>query len=257
MFGLCSESAALDQQTTLERGVLRGMTVTPPTYPGVSYACCCLFRCLASAGEERGTQSPNMEATSPTESDVMSIVAKRMASSIDSCPAPRQRGPISPAMPRTQNDAGNQLLPRHWAYFRTAKPRIFSHQKLYMRFAAASDRLQPVRFPCASNRLARAKVAAKLACARSSARFTEPGVGWRSICAPIDCGAIGPAFGFPADWRTACSNCKIAVVHGPACAGTMPIKTAAAIKAALAFMTSPAFCFSSRTQRCAASRSSC
>src|SRR5262249_26764929 len=58
------------QQTTLERGVLRGITVTPPTYPGVSYAGCCLFRCLASAGEERGTQSPNMEATSPTESDV-------------------------------------------------------------------------------------------------------------------------------------------------------------------------------------------
>ena len=39
------------------------------------------------------------------------------------------------------------------------------------------------------------------------ARWIEAGVGWRSSCAPIDCGAMGPAFGFPADWRTACSNC--------------------------------------------------
>jgi len=56
--------------------------------------------------------------------------------------------------------------------------------------------------------------------ARSSARFTEPGVGWRSSCAARDCGAIGPASGLLADWRTAFSNCAIAVVQGPACAET-------------------------------------
>jgi hypothetical protein len=27
--------------------------------------------------------------------------------------------------------------------------------------------------------------------------LTEAGLGWRSSCAPIDCGAIGQAFGFP------------------------------------------------------------
>src|SRR5262249_9050815 len=112
------------------------------------------------------------------------------------------------------------------------------HYRLYMRFAAVSARVQPARFPWASSRLARAIVAAKAACARSSARLTESGVGWRSICAPIDCGAIGPAFGFPADWRTACSNCAIAVVHGPACAEATPTLKAAVTKAALAFMTS-------------------
>jgi hypothetical protein len=66
--------------------------------------------------------------------------------------------------------------------------------------------------------LARAKVAANAACAFCSARLTEAGVGWTSSCAPIDCGAIGPAFGFPADWRTACSNCAILLLQGPACA---------------------------------------
>jgi hypothetical protein len=66
--------------------------------------------------------------------------------------------------------------------------------------------------------LARAKVAANVAFACSSARLTEAGVGWTSSCAPIDCGAIGPAFGFPADWRTACSNCAILLLQGPACA---------------------------------------
>src|SRR5262249_12459301 len=98
-----------------------------------------------------------------------------------------------------------------------------AHCRLYMRLAAVSARVQPARFPCASSRLARAMVAANVACARSSARFTESGVGWRSSCAPIDCGAIGPASGLPADWRTACSKRAIAAVHGPACADAMPI----------------------------------
>jgi hypothetical protein len=102
------------------------------------------------------------------------------------------------------------------------------HYKLYIRLAAASARVHPARFPCASSRLARAKVAANAACAFSSARLTEAGVGWTSSCAPIDCGAIGPAFGFPADWRTACSNCAILLVHGPACAAATPRPRAAA-----------------------------
>src|SRR5262249_39219502 len=111
-----------------------------------------------------------------------------------------------------------------------------AHCRLYMRLAAVRARVHPARLPCASSRLARAMVALNDACARSSARFTEPGVGWRSICAPIDCGAIGPAFGFPADCRTACSNCAISLVQGPACAGGTPRQRAAAIKAALVFM---------------------
>ena len=48
-----------------------------------------------------------------------------------------------------------------------------------------------------------------------------------SSCAPIDCGAIGPAFGFPADWRTACSNCAILLLQGPACAAATPRPRAA------------------------------
>ena len=88
--------------------------------------------------------------------------------------------------------------------------------------------MHPVRLPWASSRLARAKVDANAACACCSARRTEAGVGWTSSCAPIDCGAIGPAFGFPADWRTACSNCAILLLHGPACAGATPRPRAAA-----------------------------
>jgi hypothetical protein len=102
------------------------------------------------------------------------------------------------------------------------------HRRLYIRSAAASARLHPARFPCASSRRARAKVAANAACAFCSARLTEAGVGWTSSCAPIDCGAIGPAFGFPADWRTACSNCAILLLHGPACAAATPRPRAAA-----------------------------
>ena len=102
------------------------------------------------------------------------------------------------------------------------------HYKLYIRLAAASARVHPTRFPCLSRRLARAKVAANAAFACSSARLIEAGVGWRSSCAPIDCGAIGPAFGFPADWRTACSNCAILLLQGPACAAATPRPRAAA-----------------------------
>ena len=105
---------------------------------------------------------------------------------------------------------------------------LADHHRLYIRLAAASARVHPTRFPCLSRRLARAKVAANAACACCSARLTEAGVGWRSSCAPIDCGAIGPAFGFPADWRTACSNCAILLLHGPACAAATPRPRAAA-----------------------------
>ena len=112
-------------------------------------------------------------------------------------------------------------------------PRSSDHRRLYIRSAAASARVHPARFPCASSRLARAKVAANVACAFRSARLTEAGVGWTSSCAPIDCGAIGPAFGFPADWRTACSNCAIRLLHGPACAVATPRpRTAATSKVA-------------------------
>src|SRR5262245_16290712 len=99
--------------------------------------------------------------------------------------------------------------------------RALDRHKLYMRLAAASARVHPARLPCASRRLARAKVAANVVCACCSARLTEAGVGWRSSWAPIDCRAIGPAFGFPADWRTAFSNCAILLVQGPACAGAL------------------------------------
>src|SRR5262249_21926136 len=72
------------------------------------------------------------------------------------------------------------------------------------------------------------------ACARSSARLTEPGVGWRSSWAPIDGGAIGPAPGFPADCRTAFSNCAILLLQGPACADATPRgKAAPTTKAAI------------------------
>ncbi len=106
-------------------------------------------------------------------------------------------------------------------------PRLVVHYRLYIALAALSARVHPARLPRASSRLARAKVAANFACARSSARLIEPGVGWRSICAPIDCAAIGPAFGLPDDCRTASSNCAIWSVQGPACAGaTLRLKTA-------------------------------
>jgi hypothetical protein len=52
--------------------------------------------------------------------------------------------------------------------------------RLYISLATASARVHPARSPRASNRFARAKVAANFACARSSARLTELGVGWRS-----------------------------------------------------------------------------
>ena len=88
--------------------------------------------------------------------------------------------------------------------------------RLYIALAAASARAHPARFPRASSRLARAKVAANFAFARCSARLIELGVGWRSICAAIDWRAIGPAFGFPADCRTASSNSAISALQGPA-----------------------------------------
>src|SRR5262245_8105945 len=55
--------------------------------------------------------------------------------------------------------------------------RVLDRHKLYMRLAAASARVHPARFPCASRRLARAKVAANVAFARCSARLIEAGVG--------------------------------------------------------------------------------
>ena len=113
--------------------------------------------------------------------------------------------------------------------------RACDHYRLYIALAAASARAHPVRFPRASSRLARAKVAANFAFARCSALLIELGVGWRSICAAIDWRAIGPAFGFPADCRTASSNCAISALQGPACADPMlrpkaEMKKAAAIR---------------------------
>lgn len=75
-----------------------------------------------------------------------------------------------------------------------ARATIYSHPReahiinyrLYMSLAAESARMHPARSPRASRRLARAMVAADIACARFSARLMEAGVGWRSICAPID-----------------------------------------------------------------------
>src|SRR5262249_51188467 len=106
--------------------------------------------------------------------------------------------------------------------------------RLYMRLAAVRARVQPERLPWASSRLARAMAALNDVCARSSARFTEAGVGWRSSLAPIACGAFGPLPGFPADWRTACSNRAILLLQGPACADAAPrAKAAPATKAAI------------------------
>ena len=113
-----------------------------------------------------------------------------------------------------------------------ARHALVVHCRLYISLATASARVHPARLPRASRRLARAKVAAKFACARRSARLIEAGVGWRSICAPIDCGPNGPAFGLPADCRTASSNCAILALQGPACAAEMPKPKAAMQKAA-------------------------
>ena len=115
-------------------------------------------------------------------------------------------------------------------------PRAYDHYRLYMALAVASARLHPARFPRASRRLARAKVAANFARALSWARLTEFGVGWRSIWAAIDWRAIGPAFGFPADCRTASSNCAISALQGPACADSM-LRTKLAMKMAAAILS--------------------
>lgn len=90
------------------------------------------------------------------------------------------------------------------------------HQKIYIRLAAERARVQPARSPFASSRLARAIVAENLECKRSRACFNESGVGCSSSCAPIDCAAVNPAFGFPADWRISASNLAMSSLHGPA-----------------------------------------
>jgi hypothetical protein len=95
-------------------------------------------------------------------------------------------------------------------------PGAYDCYRLYIALAMVSARAHPARFPRASSRLARAKVAANFACALSLACLIELGVGWRSICAAIDWRAIGPAFGFPADCRTASSNSAISALQGPA-----------------------------------------
>src|SRR5262249_19630745 len=81
------------------------------------------------------------------------------------------------------------------------------------------------------SRLACASVALNVARARCWARLIDAGVGWRSSWAAIVCRAIGPAFGLPADWRTARSNHAISLVQGPACAGALLRDTVAATKA--------------------------
>jgi hypothetical protein len=116
------------QQTTLDLGVFRGMTVMPPLYDWPPYARCCLFRCWASADEARSMASPKTETTNPTESDVMLTFAKRMASS--------HRFPVR-------------------ASANVARPAVcrIAHCRLYMRLAAVSARVQPARLPRASSRL--------------------------------------------------------------------------------------------------------
>src|SRR5689334_20993602 len=111
------------------------------------------------------------------------------------------------------------------------------HCRLYIRLAAPSARVQPARLPRASNRLARGSDASNVVCARASARATEPGVGWRSSWASIDWRAVGPASGLFTDCRTACSNCAIALLQGPACA-VVPRNKIGMTKAAVTLTTS-------------------
>jgi hypothetical protein len=73
---------------------------------------------------------------------------------------------------RARSFGERRNLPRDKSYCAT-----LGHYKLYIRLAAASAREHPTRFPCASSRLARAKVAANVAFARCSARLIEAGVG--------------------------------------------------------------------------------
>jgi hypothetical protein len=58
---------------------------------------------------------------------------------------------------------------------------LIVHCRLYISLATASARVHPARSPCASSRLARARVVANCARARSLARLIEAGVGCRSI----------------------------------------------------------------------------
>jgi hypothetical protein len=76
------------------------------------------------------------------------------------------------------------------------------------------------RAPSRIESLGARQPASNAASAPSSARY--PGVGWCSNCAAIDCGAVGPASGSFAEWRTAFSNLAIAVVHGPASTDVTP-----------------------------------
>src|SRR5262245_13064558 len=110
-----------------------------------------------------------------------------------------------------------------------------NHCRLYVRLASLSALAQPTRLPRASSRLARARAALNVVCARESARATDAGVGWRSSWAPIDCRPVGPASGLFADCRTACSNCAIALLQGPACADTMLRSETATTTAAATF----------------------
>jgi hypothetical protein len=96
-----------------------------------------------------------------------------------------------------------------------------SFQRMYIRLAALSAPVHPARSPLASNRLARAIVAENFDCNRCCACFREAGVGCRLSWASTDCGAVNPAFGLPADWRMAVSNCAMSSLHGPACATAM------------------------------------
>src|SRR5215813_10658746 len=113
------------------------------------------------------------------------------------------------------------------------------HCRSYICLAAMSACVQPARSPRASSRLARAKTFLKFACARAWARATEPGVGWRSSCAPMDCRANGPASGLLADCRRPCSNCAIALLQGPACNEVVLRHKTATTRAGVRLTTSP------------------
>jgi hypothetical protein len=80
---------------------------------------------------------------------------------------------------------------------------------LRRRFASRTDWMHSVAFPSAFRIFARARAAANLDWACSSARRTDSGVGWRWSWESIDWGNIGLATGFRIDRSSNASNCAI------------------------------------------------
>ena len=80
------------QQTRLDSGVFRGMTVTPLLRPWSLYARC-LLDC-ASAGEARSIPRPRVETASPSERNVIFVLANGMFFSIR-FPMPANMAPFA------------------------------------------------------------------------------------------------------------------------------------------------------------------